>query len=78
MWILVLVNLAKRISVSDVVYMLSSKILAMWSMILQLSRYEYDVELWSYSRFLNLNVNTNIRGLCKGNFGSTLYINAVQ
>jgi hypothetical protein len=45
MLILVLVNLAKRISVSDVVYMLASRILAMCSMLLHISRYEYDVEL---------------------------------
>ena len=72
MWILVLVNLAKRISVSDFVYMLSSKILAMWWMLLHISIYEYDVELWSHCRFLNLNVNTNLRGLYKDNFGGIL------
>ena len=72
MWILVLVNFAKRISVSDVVYMLSSKILAMWSMLLHISRYEYDVELWSHGHFLNLNVNTDIRGFCKDNVGGIL------
>jgi hypothetical protein len=58
--------------------MLASRILAMWSMLLHISRYEYDVELWSHCRFLNLNVNTNIRGLCQDNFGGILYMNAVQ
>jgi len=69
---------AKGISESYLIFMLSSKILTTWKMLLLLSGYRYVMENGDYSCFFRLNVNTDLAGRCKDNFTIILYNYVVQ
>ena len=60
--ILLSVDLAKRSSVSYIIYMLSSKILTTRYMLLQLSRYQCVRDNIYWRRSFNWNVNTCMTG----------------
>jgi len=54
-------------------YMLSSKIITIGSMLLDLSRYKYLLEIRFYRRLFASNVNTRISGKCKDSFSIIMF-----
>ena len=72
------VDHVKGILESYSIFMLSSKILTTWKILLRLSRYRYVMEIGDYSSFFRLNATTDPAGRGKDNFYIILYKSIVQ